>query len=92
LLPLPDGFIFIHEEETLLEIHIISFAGAVLSLRRQSIAIAGGIPCTGRMIKKFFYRDLSCQRKVFTERIPKSIFVLANDAVTHARPGNRGCS
>ncbi|WP_126625749.1 ISL3 family transposase [Dictyobacter alpinus] len=80
--------ISIHEEENNLKVHIISKRIGCLcpGCAQSSQAIHSyyrrhpmELPCTGRVVKislsvkKFFCRNPSCQRKVFTERIPELI-------------------
>lgn len=80
--------ISLHEEAAYLEIHIISKRIRCLcpGCNQPSQAIHSyyrrhpmELPCTGRVVKiilsvkKFFCRHPTCQRKVFTERIPELI-------------------
>ena len=80
--------ISLHEEANHLEIHIISNRIRCLcpGCAQPSQAIHSyyrrhpmELPCTGRVVKiilsvkKFFCRNPSCQRKVFTERLPEWI-------------------
>src|SRR5215469_12377380 len=87
-LPAGLEIISIHEEENHLEISIISNRIRCLcpGCAQPSQAIHSyyrrhpmELPCTGRVVKivlsvkKFFCHNPSCQRKVFTERIPELI-------------------